>query len=196
MIIQYLRNMTFASSVFLVFLIAGCTSQAPGTESLAETADAFQPAPTAFVGIPNTSSNLFQADGENLEDFLARIAVVEFFDGQPKGHVVYAAINDSNNLRLGASTQRSDAKRCWVYQEQSISSCSEQDMEKAFSVQPHDTPPAPKVYFAIASSDPDEMLVIFDVYNYRDLKNTIDGFRVVLNSQDGRWHEQSIQAVY
>lgn len=94
-------------------------------------------------------------------------------------------------LKVISGEQSSDVKRCWLYRKESLLSCSIQDIEDASSAQA-----APKVYIAIASSDPDEMLVIFDLYAYRDPHATVDGYRVVLSLQDGRWHEKSIRPVY
>ncbi len=187
------RYVAFVSVLVLAISVAGCNSQATNTDVPDRVISTSQPAPTAFVGIPN--SNLLQADGESLEDFLARIAVVEFFYGQSKGLVVYSTVKDPHNLWFGVSTKHSDAKRCWLYQEQSVLSCSEQDIKKTLSVQP-DAPPVPRVYFAIVTSDSSEMLVIFDIRDYQDSKDTTDGYRVVLSLEDGKWHEKSIQSVY
>ncbi len=153
-----------------------------------------EPAPTALVGMPNESSGLIQADGESLEDFLARIAVAESAYWPPEALLVYSVVNDARNLRRGVSVRPADARRCWVHQEQSLTPCQGQDVQESLSA--HRDSSAPTVYFAIAASDAAEMLVMHDVHDPREPGDTVDGYRVVLRHRDGRWHEESLQWTY
>ncbi len=57
-------------------------------------------------------------------------------------------------------------------------------------------PNALRVYFAVATSNPTEKLIIFDLHSARNPKDTIDGYRVVLNHQDGRWREGALRSIY
>lgn len=136
------------------------------------------------------SSGLIQANGESLEDFLARIAVAESAYWPPEALLVYSAVNDAHNLRRGVSIRPADAKRCWVHQEQSLAPCPGQDVQESLAAS------APTVYFAIAASDAAEMLVLYDIHDPRDPEDTKDGYRVVLRYRDDRWREESLQWTY
>lgn len=185
----------FLGLVVTTMLASSCVPLPPTTQPLDVRTGAREPTPTVFVGMPNQSSGLIQADGESLEDFLARIAVAESAYWPLQALLVYSVVNDARNLRRGVSINPADARRCWVHQEQSLTPCQGQDVQESLAAQ-RATAAAPTVYFAIATSDAAEMLVLYDVHDPRDPGDTKDGYRVVLRYRDGRWHEESLRWTY
>jgi len=194
-LISSAHDAIFLGLVVATMLASGCVPLPPATQPLDARAGAREPAPTAFVGIPNMSSGLIQADGESLEDFLARIAVAEASYWPRKALLVYSEVYDRRDLYRGVSTRPADARRCWLHQEQSLTPCQGQDVQASLAAQ-RAAAAAPTVYFAIATSDAAEMLVMYDVHDPRTPEDTIDGYRVVLRYRDGRWQEESLQWTY
>jgi hypothetical protein len=59
--------------------------------------------------------------------------------------------------------------------------------------------PGPAVYFALvgsASARSNQLLALFAIHDERWPDDPIDGFRVILRSQDGRWRVDGIRPVY
>ncbi len=145
--------------------------------------------PTAIEVAPTPSSEdlprtfaLILAEDENIIYYQAHL-------------FIYSQVVNSEDLWFGVSQKKDDLRQCWLYQEKTLSKCSQADIKRAFYIQ-KGTPPIPKIFFAIASMDEQEALIIVDVKHYRSLLDPIDGFRYVLQRNHGQWQVKSWTQVY
>lgn len=187
-----------------LLVTSGCAAPGPGTplpplfvRSQPVAVSGVQPAPTPAIGWPRPSAELVQTDGESLEDFLARVADSEFLY-EPQGLIAYSTVVDATNLYRGVSTQPAAITRCWWMSGRQLIACDAANLHAEWRERLAATP-GPVVYFApvgSVSARSDQLLVLFDIHDDRSSDDPIDGFRVILQKQDGRWRVEVIQPVY
>ena len=181
-------------------VISACAAPGPGTplpplfvfsEAVSTSGD--QPLPTPAIGWPSPSTNLVQADGETLEDFLARVADAEFLH-EPQGLIAHSTIVDAFNLYRGVSTQPAAITHCWwIYGRQRVA-YDAANLRAEWRERLAATP-GPAVYFALVGSGSarsNQLLALFDIHDNRWPDDPLDGFRVILKLQDGRWRVEMI----
>lgn len=183
--------------LFLALLVlAACSAPfGAGGQSAAVTAS---PSPMPLFGIPASAVSPVQADGESLDDFLARVAITAFVGGTREGLVASSTLKSRVSLYQGVSTRATDIRRCWHWRDGVLHPCSGEnpgaEWRRLSSVVPK-----PHVYFAPSSpvgERADRALVVFDIAHGRPGNDAIDGYHVGLGRQEGRWRVESVRPVY
>lgn len=182
--------------VFVSLLISGCRSQGQVTGAHEEVGTT---STVKALEIPTNTfaaSSLVQQEGEELETFLARIAVMKLaYSPSESSAIIQSVVVDENNLWFGVSTHPEHAQACWMSQDDATLPCADEVLVRVF--RPQSAAPAMlKIFFAVAYRRGEEMLVVYDRHDSRNTDDNVDGFRVLVVLDDSRWREQSLQAVY
>ena len=145
---------------------------------------------TVFIGIPPISNPLVQAEGESVEEFVARIAAKDISYSRPV-LIALSHLRVQSTVLYGVPSGRQDVQLCWFYETDSRRVCTSEDLEKYFSDQT-----TPKIFFAFAYSTSGESLFLIEHFYHGDEHNFMDYYRLVLELKDGKWVEKSILPVY
>lgn len=171
-----------------VQLRRGPTERAAAAEATAVPKPApGQPVSTEHV----TATDLVQEDGEGLEDFLARIAVVALVDAQANALIVQVAAEEPNQPHLGVSTRL--GARCWQQIATQLQACASAAVVQAIAEAT--AAGRPVVLFAVMTADDQDMTVRYDVQRATGPDGPIVGYRVVIKLQDAKWRVESVQKV-
>lgn len=147
------------------------------------------PTATAFIGIPEISNPLVQAENESVEEFIVRIAARRIINKRP--FLIVLSQIGKENLWFGVSRNIKDMEKCWVYNLDSIQQCSDEDIKIALGSKDN-----PIIFFAFAYSNAAERLYVLDYYRPWDEQDSTDGYRLVIELRDGKWVEKSMATVY
>jgi len=133
---------------------------------------------------------------EDLPQYFAQtVAAGMDVAGYQERIIIYSQVLDEKYLWFGVSQKKDDMRQCWLYRNKVLSGCSPADIERAFYVK-EGSPPVPKMFFAVAYADEKEVIVILDYKHYRSTEDPIDGFRYVLQLNNGKWQVKSWTQVY
>lgn len=159
--------------------------------------------PAKPLGAPTAASTRAadsQADGESLEDFLARLAAANFLRGQQQGLVALSRLENPDNVYQGVATRDQDVQRCWELAAGILRPCPGEDpiavwRERRTAV------PQPHVFMATlgpVSDRADRLTVVFDFYHRWRADDPMDGFHVFLRRESpaGRWRVEGFRPVY
>lgn len=177
--------------LLLTLIGTGCTPSATPTFPTAQSGPTVAPfqqelAPTAFIGIPEISNPLIQAEDESVEGLVARIAARDISYSRPV-LIAFTQVESKEMLSLGISSDRWDVQECWFYEVDSSRACTDEDLNNYFL--DHTTP---KIFFAFAHSDSVESLYLIRHFYYWDENYPNDYLRLFLELKDGKWIEKSI----
>jgi hypothetical protein len=148
------------------------------------------PTVTAFIGIPETSNPLVQAENESVEEFVVRIAARRIINKRPF-LIALSQMENKENFWFGVSRDIKDIEKCWVYEADSIQPCSDEDIQNNIGIQD-----SPIIFFAFAYSNAAQNLYVLDYYRPWDERDSTDGYRLVIELKDDRWVEKSMTSVY
>ena len=176
----------FANKAILVILlvsawvIAGCVSE------------------TAPTVLTEPTSELVQSDIGSKDDFILRTAS-SFFTKRPL-LIALSEMESKGNLWQGVSLKIADMEKCWIVEVDGVRQCENEDLKNFIG-----NPNALKIFFAPAyTSDSLGELYILD-YHFppvvrravdQDMQDTVDGYRLVIEFEDGKWVEKSLRQVY
>jgi len=169
-------------SVIWVFAGTGCVPRITPTVQQ-------EPSATVFIGIPEISNPLIQAENESMEEFVVRIAARRIINKRPF-LIAFSQIG-KENLWFGVSRDIKDMEKCWIYETDSIRQCTDEDIRNNFGNQEF-----PIIFFAFAYSNTAQKLFVLDYYHPWVEQDSIDGYRLVIEFQDGKWIEKSMTPVY
>lgn len=134
-----------------IFTGTGCASKVISTAAIAPTVQQ-EPSPTVFVGIPEISDPLVQAENESVEEFVVRMAARRIINKRPF-LIALSQMENKENFWFGVSRDIKDMEKCWVYETDSMRQCSEEDLQNS---------DAPIIYFALAYSNATQNLYVLD----------------------------------
>ena len=149
-----------------------------------------EPTATAFIGIPEISNPLVQAEDESVEEFVVRIAARRIINKRPF-LIILSQMENKENFWFGVSRDTKDMGRCWVYETDSMRQCTNEDIQNTPGNQE-----SPIIFFAFAYSNTTQNLYVLDYYRPWDEQDSTDGYRLVIELQDGKWVEKSMTPVY
>lgn len=184
-------------SILLSFLVWGLITASCAPENI-RTAQ-FEPTvtpvqhettSTVFVGIPPISNPLVQAEGESVEDFVARIAARDISYSRPV-LIALSQLRVQSTVLFGVPSSRQDVQQCWSYETDSARACTSEDLKKYFSDRT-----IPMIFFASAYSNSDKALFLVEHFYDGDEYYFTDYYRLVLEFKDGKWVEKSILPVF
>lgn len=186
-----------------LLVTSACAAPGPGTPLpplLVRSQPAVQPTPTTAIGQPRPSTELVQAEGESLEDFLARLAAVNFLRGQREGLVALSRLENPDNVYQGVATRDQDVQRCWELAAGVLRPCPGEDSIAAWRER-RTAVPQPHVFIATlgpVSDQADRLTVVFDFYHRWRGDDPLDGFHVFLRREGlaARWRVEGFRAVY
>lgn len=188
-------------SILLSFLVwglvaASCAPESTPTSQFGPTVTPIQQETTAIV-TTEIPVSVIQPDNESKEEFIVRIAATKIISERP--FLIALSQIGKENFWFGVSRDMKDIEKCWIYGVDSILQCTSEDLRNNLGNQK-----IPKIFFAFAYSDSLEELFILD-YRYppvdqdmveEDMLDTIDGYRLVIELQNGKWVEKSLIQVY
>jgi len=187
--------------LILVFVGTSCIPSATPTFPTAQpeptvTPIQQQPTSTVFIAIPPISNPLIQSDNESKDEFIVRIA--SRISKRPF-LVTLSEMVSERNLWLGVSPMVNDMVKCWIVEVDSMKQCTTENIRNYTG-----NPNARKIFFAFVYSDSAKELFILDYYrpttpydmSEKDMQDTMDGYRLVIELQDGKWVEKSLIQVY
>lgn len=184
-------------SILLSFLVCalvvtGCASEITPTAQFGPTVTPIEQKPTStvFIGIPPISNPLVQAEGESVEEFVARIVVRDISYSRPV-LIALSQLRVQSTVLFGVPSGRKDVQQCWFYETDSSRACTSEDLENTFSNRT-----IPKIFFALAYSNSVESLFLVEHFYDGDEYYFMDYYRLVLELKDGKWVEKSILPVY
>lgn len=184
-------------SILLSFLAWGliatsCASEITPTAQLEPTITPIEQEPTSsvFIGIPPISNPLVQAEGEGVEEFVARIAARDISYSRPV-LIAFSHLKVQGTVLFGVPSSRQDVQQCWFYEIDSSRACTSEDLEKYFSDRT-----TPIIFFAHAYSNSVESLFLVEHFYNGDEYYFADYYRLVLEIMDGKWVEKSILPTY
>ncbi len=161
---------------------------------LAAASCASEPAPTF---LPEPTTVLVRSDVESKDDFIVRTAS-SFFTKRPL-LIALSVMESKANLWQGVSSKVTDMEKCWIVEIDLVKQCENEDIRNFI-----DNPNALKLFFAPAYSDSLGELFILDYHHppapydisEKDMQDSVDGYRLVIELQDGKWVEKSLLQVY
>lgn len=173
---------------FVVLALAetGCASRDTRTTPTVQQ----EPTATVFIGIPEISNPLIQAEDESVEEFVVRIAARRIINKRPF-LIALSQMENKENFWFGVSRDIKDMEKCWVYETDSMRLCSDEDIQNDFG-----STEFPKIFFAFAYSNTTQNLYVLDYYRPWDEQDSTDGYRLVIELKDDKWVEKSMTPVY
>ncbi|MBI5945075.1 MAG: hypothetical protein HY864_11950 [Chloroflexi bacterium] len=182
-ICKYQRLLFFA---VLVLTETSCASNVmPTTPTIQQ-----EPPATAFIRTPEISNLLVQAENESVEEFVVRIAARRIVNKRPF-IIALSQMENKENFWFGVSQDIKDMEKCWIYETNSMRQCSDEDIQNNFG-----STEFPKIFFAFAYSNATQNLYILDYSRPWDQQDSTDGYRLVIELQEGKWVEKSMTPVY
>ncbi|MCI0554843.1 MAG: hypothetical protein L0287_28170 [Anaerolineae bacterium] len=184
-------------SIFLTFLFWGlvatsCASEVTPTAQFGPTVTPIEQESTStvFIGIPPISNPLVQAEGESMEEFVARIAARNISYNRPV-LIALSHLKEKSTVLFGVPSGRQDVQQCWFYETDSNRACTSEDLEKYFS-----DLTIPKIFFAFAYSTSGKSLYLIEHFYDGDEYYFTDYYRLILELKDAKWVEKLILPVY
>jgi hypothetical protein len=176
-----------------LFVMTGCIVSTPTT------IPAIQNKPT-FDITAEIPASLTQPDNqsqEELEELIVQIASSEIIRQRP--FLIAVSEVSKRNLWQGVSPKIKDMEKCWIVEIDVVKQCENEDIRNFLG-----NPNALKIFFASAYSDSLRELFILDYYHppapydmsEKDMQDIIDGYRLVIEIQDGQWMKKSLTQVY
>lgn len=136
------------------------------------------------------SGPLIQAENENVEEFVVRIAARRIINKRPF-LIALSQMKNRENFWFGVSRDTKDIRNCWMYENDSLRQCASEDIYNKL-----DDKEFPKIFFAFAYSNSTQKLYILDYHHPWVEQDSMDGYRLVIEFQDVGWVEKSITPVY
>jgi len=172
--------------VALVFAETSCASKVvPASPTVQQ-----EPPATAFIGTPEISNLLVQAENESVEEFVVRIAARRIINKRPC-LIALSQMENKNNFWFGVSRDTKDMEKCWVYDLDSILQCRDEDVKNSLASKDN-----PIIFFAFAYSNAAESLYVLDYYRPWDEQDSTDGYRLVIELKGDKLVEKSLTSVY
>ena len=184
------KSLALLCLIIGLFITTGCV---PSTPSIIPT---IQQEPTSIV-TTEIPVSVIQPDNESKEEFIVRIAATKITSKRP--FLIALSQIGKENLWFGVSPEVKVMEKCWIVDIDLVKPCTNEDIRNYIGNQS-----ALKIFFAPAYSDSLEELFILD-YRYppidqdmveEDMLDTMDGYRLVIELQDGKWVEKSLIQVY
>jgi uncharacterized lipoprotein YajG len=172
-----------------MLVLTGCAFEVGSTRFPEPTTEP-DATPEMDIEIRLTSDSNSQAEGENMEEFAARIAARDLSYSHPV-LVVLTQVISREMLSLGVSSDSWDVQKCWLFETDSHRECADDDRESYFRDQA-----TTKIFLAFASSDSKKALFLVECRRYWNDRRVTDYYRLVLELNDGKWVKRSILPMF